>query len=117
MCTEAIGEFQNVRLLVGSSPLGLGWLGYTYARSGMSSEAYKMLDELLAFSKQGYVVSYGVALIYNGLTKENRALEWLEKAFEERDRFVVDVNIEPALDNLRSEARFKALLLRMRLQE
>jgi serine/threonine protein kinase/Tfp pilus assembly protein PilF len=117
MLAEAIAEYQKTRMLAGSSPLGLGWLGYTYARSGMTNEAYKMLDELLSFSKQGYVVSYGVALIYNGLTEEDMALDWLEKAFEERDRFVVDVNIEPALDNLRSKSRFKALLLRMRLQE
>ena len=114
---DAIAEYQKVRLLVGSSPFGLGWLGYTYARSGKKSEARKVLDELLAFIKQDHVVSYEIGLVYNGLAENNRAIEWIEKAFEERDRFVVDVNVEPALNNLNSEPRFKALLHEMRLEK
>jgi TolB-like protein/Tfp pilus assembly protein PilF len=117
MFADAIAEYQKVRLLVGSSPFGLGWLGYTYARSGKKSDALKVLDELLAFIKQDHVVSYEIGLVYNGLAENNRAIEWIEKAFEERDRFVVDVNVEPALNNLNSEPRFKALLHQMRLEK
>jgi serine/threonine protein kinase/tetratricopeptide (TPR) repeat protein len=115
MFAEAIAEYQKVRLLVGSGPYGLGPLGCVYARSGRVSEAQHILNQLLAFSKQGYVVSYGIALVYNGLGVRNAALQWLERACEEHDRFVVDIKVEPVWDNLRSDVRFKALLQKMGL--
>ena len=113
MLAEAMKECEKGRVLVGSSPFGLEWLGYCYARSGKESEARKVLNELLAFSKGGYVVSSGVAIVYNGLGDKNKALEWLERACEERDMDVQYVKVDPLLDNLRSEPRFKALLHKM----
>jgi serine/threonine protein kinase/Tfp pilus assembly protein PilF len=113
----AIAEYQRVRMLVGYSPLGLGGLGYTYARSDSIHEARKTLEELLAYKEQNYLVSYEIALVYNGLMERDTALAWLEQAFEERNRFVVDMNIDPALQNLRSFPRFKSLLQKMRLEK
>jgi serine/threonine protein kinase/Tfp pilus assembly protein PilF len=117
MFAEAITEYQKVRLLVGSGPYGLGPLGYVYARSGRVSEAQRVLDQLLAFSKQGYVVSYGIALVYNGLGVKNAALQWLKSACEEHDRFAIDIKVEPVWDNLRSDVRFEALLQKMGLEK
>ena len=80
-------------------------------------EAKRVLDELLAFSKRGYNVSYEIALVNNGLGTKEKALQWLERACEERDRFILDLKIDPALDNLRSEVRFKALLQKIGLEK
>jgi TolB-like protein/Flp pilus assembly protein TadD len=117
MYATAIAEYQRVRMLVGHSPLGLGGLGYTYARSDSIQEARKILGELLAYKEQNYLVSYEIALVYNGLMERDAALAWLERAFEERNRFVVDVNVDPALRNLHSAPRFKSLLQKMRLEK
>ena len=117
MFAEAIAEHQKVRVLSESGPYGLGPLGYAYARSGRVNEAKQVLNQLLAFSKQGYVVSYGIASVYNGLGVRNGALQWLERACEEHDRFIVDVKVDPALDNLRSDVRFKAILQRVGLEK
>jgi serine/threonine protein kinase/Tfp pilus assembly protein PilF len=117
MFAEAITEYQKVRLLVGSGPYGLGSLGYVYARSGRVSEARRVLDQLLAFSKQGYVVSYGIALVYNGMGERDAALQRLEKACEEYDRFVPSLKVEPRWDDLRSDVRFKALLQKTGLEK
>jgi serine/threonine protein kinase/Flp pilus assembly protein TadD len=116
MFAEAIAEYQKVRSLAGSSRYRLGNLGYTYARSGNTGEAKRILDELLAVSRQGYVVSYGIALVYNGLGLTNEALRWLEIAYEERDRWIPDVMIDRTWDNLRTDVRFKALLQKMGLE-
>jgi tetratricopeptide (TPR) repeat protein len=115
MLAEATKEFERARVLGGSSPFGLGWLGCCYVRSGKESEARKVLNELLAFSKEGYVVSYAVAIVYNGLGDRNSALQWLERACEERDINALYVKVDPLLDNLRPEPRFKALLQKMGL--
>jgi tetratricopeptide (TPR) repeat protein len=118
MVAEAIAECQKASLLIGSSNgFELGWLGYAFARTGMVRDAEQLLNKLLAFSKQGYVLSHGIALVYNGLGKMDEALEWLEKAFEDRDTFVRAIMVDPAMDNLRSEPRFIALLQKMGLKK
>ncbi len=58
-----------------------------------------------------------VALIYLRLGEKELALQWLEKAHEERSRALVFSKVEPQLDPLRSDPRFKQFLRRMNLPE
>lgn len=44
-----------------------------------------------------------------------RALLWLERAYEERDGTLVWNKVHPRLDGLRGEPRFRDLIARMRL--
>jgi len=64
-------------------------------------------------SKQRYVAPYSLALIYNSLGDKDIALEWLAKAYEDRSTLLIWIRVEPRLDNLRSDPRFKAVLKRM----
>ncbi|MDQ5837736.1 MAG: hypothetical protein M3379_13245, partial [Acidobacteriota bacterium] len=41
------------------------------------------------------------------------ALEWLERAYAERDVWLVWLKVDPRLDPLRSDARFRNLLWRV----
>jgi len=116
MFAEAITEYEKVRVLVGSGPYGLSSLGSAYAQSGRTTEAKQILDQLLAFSKQGHAVSYGIALLHNGLGDKNAALQWLERACEEREPSVIYSVNSSIFDNLRSEPRFKALLKKIGLE-
>jgi hypothetical protein len=56
----------------------------------------------------------GLARIYVGLGKKDKAFEWLEKGYE--DRSIGAIKVEPAYDPLRSDPRFADLLRRMNLQ-
>jgi len=58
------------------------------------------------------VSAYDIAEIYVGLGEKERAFEWLDKAVEERPRFLVDLRVEPKLDPVRSDPRFAVLLRR-----
>ena len=40
-------------------------------------------------------------------------MTWLERAYEERDQWMVYINAYPGWDALRSEPRFQALVRRM----
>jgi eukaryotic-like serine/threonine-protein kinase len=80
---DAIVEAQNGARLSGS-PSHLAMLGYVYARAGNRTEAKKVIQWLAEQSKQRYVCSFDVAGIYVGLGEPDRALQWLEKAFNER---------------------------------
>jgi hypothetical protein len=54
-------------------------------------------------------------LIYVGLGDPDRAMIWLEKAYQAR--FNPSILLRPAFDPLRSDARFQDLLRRIGLTE
>jgi hypothetical protein len=45
-----------------------------------------------------------------GLGQTDRAFEWLQKACDERAAALMNVKVDPALDSLRGDRRFAALL-------
>jgi tetratricopeptide (TPR) repeat protein len=114
---QAIAEMEKAVVLSHRRALGLGALGHAYALAGKRDEAQKILDELLALVQQKYVSSYDVALVYAGMNAKAQALEWLEKAYEEHNGWLVFLNVEPRFDSLRAEVRFGALLKKAGLQK
>jgi DNA-binding winged helix-turn-helix (wHTH) protein/TolB-like protein len=113
MYKEAIAEFQQAAKLSGS-PLMMSLLGHAYAVSGNRAEAQRILVEL-GQQKQRYVSPYTVATIYAGLGEKDQAFKWLEKAFEERDIWLMNLKVDPLFKSIRSEARFTSLLQRIGL--
>ncbi|NOT48401.1 MAG: protein kinase, partial [Acidobacteria bacterium] len=86
---------------------------YALAKSGKLTEARAELDAMLKVSKTRYASPYGIALVYNGLGETEKTLDYLEKAFAEKDVRMVFLKVEPKWNNLRSEPRFIALMRRM----
>jgi TolB-like protein/DNA-binding winged helix-turn-helix (wHTH) protein/thioredoxin-like negative regulator of GroEL len=96
-------------------PRGFGMLAATYARAGRKADALKLLDQVTERLKRAYVSPLSVAQIYIGLGDSERAIQWLEKAYEERDTALATLKIEPAYDPLRSTPAFRDLLRRLKL--
>jgi tetratricopeptide (TPR) repeat protein len=113
MYEEAIAEF--LKLADGGSHPAhiLGHLGNTCARAGRVREARECLRELKERLEEDTIGLFEVALIYAGLGEKDQAFEWLDKAYEERDKGLMYLKAEPALDPLRSDPRFQDLLRRM----
>jgi TolB-like protein/Flp pilus assembly protein TadD len=114
MYGEAIDQFQQGVKLSGS-PLMMSLLGHAYAASGKRSEAQRILAELDK-QKQRYVSPYTIATIYAGLGEKDQAFKWLEKAFEDRDIWFMNLKIDPVFASLRSDRRFEGLLQRTMLR-
>jgi DNA-binding winged helix-turn-helix (wHTH) protein/TolB-like protein/Tfp pilus assembly protein PilF len=110
---EAIEQFQQGVKLSGN-PLMLSLLGHAYAVSGRKVEAQRILTELNQ-QKQRYVSPYTIATIYAGLGEKDQAFRWLEKAYEERDIWLMNLRIDPVLKPIRSDQRFTSLLQRLGL--
>jgi len=110
---EAIAEFQTASDLSGASLPDLAMLGRAFGLAGNSSEANKVLNHLKERSVASYVSPYCMAEVYLGLGEAGQALQWLEKAYEERARQLVMLKVEPEVDRLRSDSRFENLLQRM----
>lgn len=84
-------------------------LANAYGRAGNKPEAQKLLAQLAAQSKSQYVSPYYFAIAGLGLGQSDTALNWLEKAFNDRSNGLVFLKVEPALDSLRQNPRFLAL--------
>src|SRR5262249_18358022 len=111
---EAIAEFEKAQL-VDDNPEFLGGIGYVYALSGREADAQKALDQLEKLSKQRHVSPCLMVFIHAGLGRTDSALEWMEKAFDERSAWLVYAKVDPKYDNLRSDPRFSDLLRRVGL--
>jgi len=90
-------------------------VAYLYAVSGNRAEATKKLDHLKELYKRKTVSPYDLAIVYAGLGEKDQALEWLQKAFEERSGGLLLLKVEPVFDNVRSDPRFADLLRRIGL--
>jgi TolB-like protein/DNA-binding winged helix-turn-helix (wHTH) protein/Tfp pilus assembly protein PilF len=65
---------------------------------------------------EAYNSPFGTAILYAELGDRIKALEMLEKAYEQRSLAMTEIGIEPAFDSIRDEPRFQALLRRIGLE-
>ena len=112
---QAITEGEKGVKLSGGSPLMTAALAQTLATAGRKEEAIRLLDDLTKLAKQKYVASYFFAGIHIGLGEDDRALEYLEKSYEEHSNWLIYLHIDPGMDALRPNPRFQDLLQRVGL--
>jgi tetratricopeptide (TPR) repeat protein len=110
---EAVVELQKVVVGWGGEVFPTAALGHAYAAAGKESAAREVLDKLLERSKKEYVSAYEIATVYAGLGDRERALDWLQKAYDERSNSLTRWRMDPRLLSLQSDGRFKELLKRM----
>jgi TolB-like protein/Flp pilus assembly protein TadD len=103
---EAIAEFKTALKSSPDNIFALTALGHSQALAGKRSDAQKVISRLQQLSKQQYVSPFHIAVVYAGLDERKLALDWLEKARQERFNLVPFIKVDPVLKNLRSEARF-----------
>jgi eukaryotic-like serine/threonine-protein kinase len=115
-CQEAVKQLQEAVDLSHRLPLFLGALGHACAISGDTQKAQEILEELLTMRQTRYGSSYCVAGIFLGLGQIDHALDWLEKACDERATWMIFLNVNPIFDHLRTQPRFREILKRMGLQ-
>ena len=106
---QAVRELERDGSDAAQTPSARADLGYVYARAGRSKDAHKVITELTTRSAREYVTPYALALVHAGLGESGRALEWLERAGEERSPRLVFLSVEPAFDGLRGDPRFVAV--------
>ncbi|MFL6447834.1 MAG: tetratricopeptide repeat protein [Bryobacteraceae bacterium] len=97
----------------GNTPgLHLGSLVAAYARSGEEREARRTLRKLEELETDSFVSPVAFVHAYVGMGNYEKALEWLDQAAYRRFGGLMNVKLDPCLDCLRGEARFKAVLER-----
>ena len=114
MQREGITEWGTALTLSNESELA-AILERSYATSGFEAAvralAQKRLERLNARTGRGeYVPAVEYVLIYVRLGDKEQAFSWLAKAVEERNRFALEIKINPIFDPLRGDPRFEALV-------
>jgi eukaryotic-like serine/threonine-protein kinase len=87
-------------------------LGFAYGMAGKQAEARAIIRQLEALSKKRYVSPLYFAIVYAGMKDNDKAIEYLNQAFDARHPGLVLIRIEPMFDGLRGDERFKALIKR-----
>jgi serine/threonine-protein kinase len=110
---DAIPAFRKAKAM--ESPAFItAWLGYSYGASGDRIHATAELEELKRTSLHGHVLPFNLALIYLGLGDRERALNYLEQAYDSSSQWMGWLKGDRIFDPLRSEPRFVALMRKLR---
>jgi len=112
MYPEALAGFEKAR----GTPGDIAALGYTYGVMGRTQAARKQLAALRELGKQKFVPAFYVALLYTGMGDKDQAFAWLDRAYEERSGYLMEIHVDPMFDPLRSDPRFHALARRLGLE-
>jgi serine/threonine-protein kinase len=105
----AIAEFQKSKIMVAGAWYQ-GLLGYAHAISGDRPKAELIRGELDQMAKHQYVNSTAFADIYLGLGLKEKALDWLEKSYQDQESACWYLKVDPIYDSVRNEPRFQALV-------
>ena len=106
--TEATEEFQKA-VTLDDLPWYKASLGYAYAASGDRAKAEQVIRDLDELAKKQYVSPALRASVYLGLGEKGKAVDWIEKAYEDRDPMLW-WKTDQLYDSVRNEPRFLALM-------
>jgi TolB-like protein/cytochrome c-type biogenesis protein CcmH/NrfG len=106
---EALATFRGINFEV-FRLYGIAMAEHTLKDPKASQQA---LDELIA--KHAAEAAYQVADVYAWRGEKDKAFEWLERAFAQRDGGLLSIKFDPMMDSLVGDARYKAFLRKMKL--
>ena len=103
---------QAVELSHRSAPM-LAGLARLYAVTGRQDRAEALLKEMAQQSRLRYVSPFYFAVVYAGLRQNAQAVQWLQKAIEDRSNPCIFLRADPEFDGLRKDAAFVDLVGRL----
>ena len=115
MPDQGVAELERAAALAPENVMYRAQLGQAYAIAGKTADAREMLRQLEQLSQKRYVSPYHMAYVYTGLGEADRAMDFLERAYEERAGSVYGIKGSFLFTTLHSHPRFQALLRKMNL--
>ena len=109
MYTQALAEARQAVTLSNRNEVALATLGNILGGAGQTGEAIKLLDEMQLTSARRYVSPCLMALVQGAVGETNQALESLMRGYDQRDMWMIYLEVDPHNDSLRADSRFKTL--------
>jgi TolB-like protein/DNA-binding winged helix-turn-helix (wHTH) protein/Flp pilus assembly protein TadD len=114
---EGIEENEKKELLFGSSAEDVATRATMFRQALKKGGEKGMWQKELELKKPWDESPDIIASLYALTGDKDRAFEWLDKAYGERDMGIIGLKVDPAFTNLHGDPRFAALLRRMGLPE
>ena len=114
MYDDAVAEYSRAQEINGVPPQVIKGLHDTYAQHGFKAYIEQNIDQSLA---QKNFPPFVLATFFVRLDRNDEALMWLEKGYEQRDFRMTLLSVGYDFDRLRSDPRFKELVRRIGLPE
>jgi len=108
---------QRARDTTNGHPAATAGLVAAMAHSGKKAGAKRLLADLQKQADAVQGIQYYVAVAWLRFGDKARALQWLEKAYQERSNSMAYLGVDPLVDPLRSDPRFQDLLRRIGLEK
>jgi tetratricopeptide (TPR) repeat protein len=114
MYDEAVAEYSKAQEINGVPPQVIKRLHDTYTQHGFKAYVQQNAEQSLA---QKNFPPFVIATFFARLDRNDEALMWLEKGYEQRDFRMTLLSVGFDFDRLRSDPRFKELVRRIGLPE
>ncbi len=85
-----------------------------HANLGNEAKSHAIVEGVITERNSEYVSAGFIAAVYANLGRADLAFEWLDRAYDDYDSWLFNLNY-PDLDGIRSDPRFEALLVRLKL--
>ena len=108
---EAQTEFQK-QSTEANRRMGVAMVEYA---NGHDKQSQSALKDLIA--KNAGDMAYQVAEIYAWRGEKDKAFEWLERAYQQRDSGLNGIAWDPLLSSLKGDPRYRALLTKLELSD
>ncbi len=114
MIEEGISEIKlAIELSEGKVANWISDLALAYAKAGKINEVRDILADMLRINEQSRRPDTEIAGVYVSLGDKDKAMEWLEKAYNRRAGYLVMINVDSSFDDIRSDPGFQALRKKM----
>jgi TolB-like protein/DNA-binding winged helix-turn-helix (wHTH) protein len=111
MYDQELAAWQRKMILGGEKPGDVAALRRAYNVGGIRGAWRWDLERLERLPPEAYAVA--IAARYTSIGEKDKALDWLEKGYEEHAPGMAPIKVDPSWDSLRSDPRFQDLLRRM----
>jgi adenylate cyclase len=109
---------KNVTLEAVFSAEEMAEMRQTYQRLGLSGYLRKQSELMQRYLARGkYQSAQMIANHYAAAGSNAEALQWLERAVEERSAWLPEIKLDPTFDGIRSDRRFIAVLKKIGLEK
>jgi TolB-like protein len=114
---EALRVLEEAASAPEIDPLALTTLAYARAITGKMAAAIDAVAAAERIGRSRYVSPYYLAVALAGLGDVDAAFHTLDRACDDRDPAVLYIGVDPRLASLRGDARYAALIARLRPED